>query len=176
MINKKNESCTRDHSLIIPFRYYVVWVREVNEAPNFFEAFAGKNCAKSRSMKQPFWFILDKKSAIRWMTTKSFAAVHKPKNALIQHSEDRDLLALCVLHHLQYTHLSSWWFCFILDRKSTIRWSDNKIICSYTQTKECLDFINTQRTEVCMSFVSCIIYSIHTAVFSMISFDKNNEK
>ena len=27
-----------------------------------------------------------------------------------QHSEDWGLLALCVLHYLQYTQLSSWWF------------------------------------------------------------------
>ena len=91
---------------IIPVWYHVIWVREVNEAPNFFKAFTGKNCVKSRSMKQPCWFILDKKSMIRW--------------------------------------------------------SDNKIVCSYAQTEERLDFINTRRTEICLPFVSCITCSIHS--------------
>ena len=42
----------------------------MNEASNFFKTFTGKNCVKSRSMKQPFCFILDKKSTIRWSDNK----------------------------------------------------------------------------------------------------------
>ena len=85
------------NSQFLPVRYYIVWVREVNETPNFFNAFTGKDCAKSNSgVKQPISFIVDK--------------------------------------------------------KSTVRWSDNKIV----------DFINTQRIEVCLPFVSYITGSIHS--------------
>ena len=84
------------NSEFLPVQYYIVWVREVDETPNFFKAFTGKNCAKSSSIKQPI--------------------------------------------------------CVIVDKKSTIRWSDNKIV----------DFINTQRIEVCLPFVSCITCSIHS--------------
>ena len=55
-------------------------------------------------------------------------------------------------------------FCFILDKKSTTRWSDSKIVCSYTQTEERLDFINTQRIEICLPFVPCITCSIHSCL------------
>ena len=68
---------------------------EVNEAPNF-EVFTGKNCAESRSMKQPFCFIMDKKSTSDEVTTKSFAAVYKPKNAFRQHLEDYSQNGSCV--------------------------------------------------------------------------------
>ena len=88
----------------------------MNEAPNFFEVFMGKNCAKSRSMKQPF--------------------------------------------------------CFILDKKSTIRWSDNKIVCSYTQTEERLSSTRGELRSACPLCLALL--AVYTAVFSVILFDTNN--
>ena len=42
----------------------------MNEVPNFFEVLTSKNCAESRSMKQPFCFIMDKKSMTGWSDNK----------------------------------------------------------------------------------------------------------
>ena len=76
---------------------------EVNEAPNFFKVFMGINCVKSRSMKQPFCFILDKKSMIRWSDNKIGCSYTQAEERL---SSTLGLIALCV-YYLQYTQLSS---------------------------------------------------------------------
>ena len=47
------------------------------------EVFTGKNCAESMSMKQPFCFIMDKKSMIRWNDNKIVCSYIQPKNAFL---------------------------------------------------------------------------------------------
>ena len=130
-----------------------------------------KHLTNFGSMKQPFCFILDKKSTIRWSDNKIVCSYTQTEERLDFISTRRIDICLpfvscitCSRHSCLLDDFVSSWikpFYFILDKKSTIRWSDNKIVCSYT---ECRDFINTRRIKVCLPFACCITCSIHSCL------------